>query len=268
MSLFSVEALSAVPLADLPYALPADAQSPIVQLFGGIELGFGAVNDEVVADAAVPDPASAFVDAGQLVTGLTPSNQADVLNSLLFAQLEASAKTDRQNYADWYAAYSDVLKNVGWVFNGGEVTKFDASGSDFSIDKVALDIISAALTGPEIVVITAAITSLRTLAAANDHRITLFDRSSHTATSANFQIGSSSDVGGVVTLKSASFSLTTTEVFTNVMFFHFHHGSTTLSHSLDTLTLDTEVYANVRTSIAEKLGERAKNYIADIPLAP
>lgn len=210
---------------------------------------------------------SAFVDAGQVVGGLTPTHQVDVLNSLLFAQLAASAQVKRSDYANWYDSYSSWLKKLGWIFNAGSVTKYDAAGSDFSIDQVALNILAAALTGPEMAVITATIAALKSLANKNDQRITLFERSCHVAQSATFQIGSGNDTGGVVVLKAASFSLTSEADFTNVLFFHFHHQQVTLRYSLDTLTLDSEVYASVRDEVVKDLGKKAQEYIANVPLA-
>src|SRR3954470_20599494 len=60
-----------------------------------------------------------FVNAGSLlsfVSGISPQNQTDVLNSTMLAQIAADKKFDReQSTIEWLKFYRQILEQLGWV---------------------------------------------------------------------------------------------------------------------------------------------------------
>ncbi len=82
---------------------------------------------------------------GYVVTGsvvafteeLSGQDKADVLNTLLIAQLAADVKFKREvETEDRYAYYTKVLGNLGFVIQGFQFSKYEASGAGFKMDSV------------------------------------------------------------------------------------------------------------------------------------
>jgi hypothetical protein len=243
MTLTSIEQLR---LADLEYALP-----------------FG----DMIQESATEKGGS--LAAGHLVgftAGMQPRNQSDVLNSLLFAQLAASAQYDRQDHANWYGMYNGVLEQSGWVIQNREFTEYVATGSSFTINDVVLQILAGVATPGQLAAITAAVAALKSLSD-KDHRLQLWDRTTHKATSGNLQVGAASDEGGAVAIASAALRFTASQQVTNVLWFHFSKETTHLQRSATAMSLSPDVYATVRDTIVARLGDRAAKYVADLPLA-
>jgi hypothetical protein len=242
----TVDSIAKLALAELPYELP-----PSLILPQG------------------PAETSGAVDAGHLlgiVSGMQPQNQSDVLNSLLFAQLAATAQHDRGDFQNWYPVYKDVLSKCGWVIGADEITRYVAGGSSFTINDVVLEILAGIATPGQLAAITAAITALKSLAT-SDHRLQLWDQTTHRASSGSLQVGAATDQGGSIAVSSAILNFSTTQTITNVLWFHFAKDETKLYRAAGGMTLNPDVYSRLRDTIVNKLGDRATKYIADLPLA-
>jgi hypothetical protein len=99
---------------------------------------------------ADPRQPSGFIDNGSLVSflaGVDRQSQADVLNSMLLAQLAANKKFDREaDTVGWYGFYHDVLENLGWVVQQFAFSKYDVAGSTVTVDKVVREVLAAIAT--------------------------------------------------------------------------------------------------------------------------
>jgi hypothetical protein len=219
---------------------------------------------------ALQEGASAAVDAGSVVAftdTLNGQQKSDVLNSTLLAQLAANKKFDReQNTLNWYKFYSSVLEQVGWVVPSFQFANLSAAGSRFTVDRAAIVLLRAIASPGEIAVVQASIDALKALQD-RDHRVVIFESNSHTDTLGNFQIAtcgvSQSDT---VVMKIGAFFFSTTERVTRVLFFSFPRASTKMQQSRETLTLNEDVYGQVRDAVIKKLGDRATKFIDDLDI--
>lgn len=211
-----------------------------------------------------PRQPSGFVDNGSLVSflaGVDRQSQADVLNSMLLAQLAANKKFDREeNTVGWYGFYHEVLENLGWVVQQFAFAKYDVAGSTATIDKVVLDLLAAVATEDGVAVAKSAIEALKALSA-DDNRLTLFQQSSHSAQNGNFQVANCSNTGGVLKMSLGAFYFSSTQVDTKILFFGWSTADTTIYQSGQSIILDRDVYGQVRQAVINKLGDNAKTFV-------
>jgi hypothetical protein len=229
--------------------------------------------------AATPAPApaptikdgeqSTFIAGGSVVSfasGVSGQNQKDVLNSTLLAQLACDKMYDREKQiTDWYKRYHSILENVGWVIQGFDFSEYKAAGDKFEADKAILEILAAVVSQNELLIIKSAIEAAKSLPT-TDGRITLFDRFSSSGGAGSFQIGLATEEKNVVAMKLGAFLFSTKTNETRVLWFKFSKKDSSLSKSTQTVTLNSEVYAQVRDTVQQKLGEMAKTFVANLTL--
>lgn len=212
---------------------------------------------------------AAFVDKGSVVcfvAGVSQQNRSDVLNSTLLAQLAADKQYDREtDVMNWYKYYSRILSKIGWVLSGYNWEERKASTTSFTMDEAVLEIAAAALTGPEGAVVTAAMTAMKSLPK-KDNRLTLFNHASSSDKAGNFQITACTETDGAVAMKTMAFYYDAQSSNTDVLFFSYSTASTTLTRSVQTQALDSDVYGTVRSAVLSKLGDNAKNFVLDLDI--
>jgi hypothetical protein len=214
-------------------------------------------------------PRTAYIVGGSaisFVAGVSPISQRDALNSTLLAQLAANKQFDRENdTVKWYGFYKYVLENVGWVLQDFAFNKFNASGSSFTMDKVVLDLIAAIASGDEIAAVQATLDAMRSLAG-NDGRIVLFETSSHSASKGNFQISVANEVGGVMSMGMAASYFSTQQNVTHVLWFSYSSSQTDYYDGSQTMTLNKQIYQQVRQQVVDKLGDKARTFVQNLPI--
>lgn len=215
------------------------------------------------------DKPSAKVDAGSVVSfvaGVSEQAQSDVLNSTLLAQLNSDYMYDREKKTeDWYKNYVYVLGKVGWVIQGFEFQKYNSSSQGLTMDKVVIQIVEAMMTGNELAVATSAIKALNGLAD-DDGRIKLFGHSTSSDSGGSFQIASATEQNGAVAMKLGAFYMSYKTNQTDVLWWHYKSANVDIYKSGQGVTLDHDVYDQVRQSIITKLGDKAKTFVDDLPI--
>jgi hypothetical protein len=98
----------------------------------------------------------------------------------------------------------------------------------------------------------------------NDPRFTLFSVSSQSATGGNFQVSNATESGGQLAMKIAAFYYTCTQVAVNFLWFQFSTGTTRVFDSTQAMTLDDNIYGQVRGVVTAKLGQSAAEFIASL----
>jgi hypothetical protein len=213
------------------------------------------------------DTKAGYVDGGSLVSfvaGVKLLHKQDTLNSTLLAQLAANAKYDREKQTvEWYGWYRTVLENVGWVLQSFDFTRYQASGMEFTADKVVLEILSAIATGNDLAVVTATMDALNKLGA-DDPAVRLFETQSHSAQRGSFQISGASESDGVVVLKIGAFYFSTSEDVTRVLWFKFKSAQTQMYKGSQVMNLDDQVYEQVRQAVLDKLGDKAVTFVKNL----
>lgn len=215
------------------------------------------------------DEKAGYICDGSLVSfvaGLSSQSKSDVLNSTLLAQLAANKKFDREkDTAGWYTYYHTVLENIGWVVQGFEFQKFNASGNSFTVDEVVVKVLEAIASGDELAVANQTLAALKSLSD-GDSRLTLWNSATHSQSAGNFQIAACTEVDSNVAMKIGAFYFSTTESTSNFLWFRYSSSSTTIYKGGQTMTLNSEVYSRIRQDVLNKLGDRAKNFVADLDI--
>jgi hypothetical protein len=225
--------------------------------------------DEIPIDEPTTDPKT-VVDGNAVETfleGLRGQHLKDAANSTLLAQLASNVKFDRESQPiEWTRNYTSVLENIAWVVPEFSFFGLKSSQKRFSMDSAILKVIKAIMTQQQVEIVQASFEALQALNS-SDNRLTIFRRNSVQNNVGNFQInGVGESTSGIVSMKLNAFHFKTDESVTDVLWFRFNSGSTTLNATRTTLVLNEEVYAQLRDPIVKKLGARAKNYIDELPI--
>ena len=212
---------------------------------------------------------SAAVNGGVLtsfVAGLSAEDQSDVLNSCLLAQLAASKKFNKENQAvEWYAFYASVLYQVGWTVQDYAFEKYNASGDTFTVDKAVIKLLESIAEGGEVAIAQASLDALKSLSE-GDRPLQIWNSSTHSANAGNFQIAPCAKSGNVVVMKNSSFYFKTSESTHGFLWFTYSSSSMELYQAKQTMSLNIDVYKQVRQQVIDKLGNRAKEFIADLEI--
>ncbi len=204
---------------------------------------------------------SAFTDK------LKGIDKQDVLDATLFAQLAADKGYDREkDTVNWYKYYKYVLGNIGFVAQSFNFQLYKASGSEFSMDQVVIEILAAIATGGQSIVISETLNALRGLSK-SDNRIELFSQRSSTSSSGNFQVYPV-DVSenGDVSMALGTFYFNSNAHHVNVLFFSWSSSSIQVYKGAQRVVLNRSVYSKVRSTVSSKLGDNAVNLVASIEL--
>jgi hypothetical protein len=216
-----------------------------------------------------PDQPSAAVVDGEVVSfaaGLSLQHRSDVMNSFLLAQLAATKKYNRETQTiEWYGLYHEVLEKVGWVMQAFDFTKFSATGGSATVDSVVLTILGALATGNQLALVRTTINALQGKAS-ESKAVKLFETASHTMDKGNFQLGIAVDDGGIVATKLGVFYFHSSQTVTRLFGWTFADSDTSFYQGAETVTLNEDVYGQVRQQIIEKLGDKAQLYVANIDL--
>ncbi len=244
----SRSSVSSGSIAD-PYFIPPDAGWPPLIL-----------NDNKEQAVLVDKSLISFV------SGVNAANRADILESTLLAQLGANAKvTDASDVIGWYKSYVEILTKTGWTIEGGDVQKFSAKASVVEIQSVIIDILTAAFGAGLVQIITKALESIKTLADSSG-KIEAFEKNTHSERSGSFQVGIATQEGGAVSISLGTFLITSSNKINHILFVKFSNDETELQYASGKLTLDQEIYGNIRSLVRQKLNGRLLEFVSDIPI--
>lgn len=225
---------------------------------------------EIERSRSVGGGASAAINAGGIVAfagGVEAEEQEDILYSMQLAQRAASAVADRYTEVKaWYQEYVRVLGETGWVMSGFNLNAQKVDQSEVEVAKAALEILAAAATGPQSVVLLAAIKALKGMAK-DDGFITLFEHYGAKGLVGNFQI---SDVqkgpGGVLSIVTGAFQIEMAERQDKFLFFTWHKKGVSVWGDAIRATFNRAYYADLRQTVREMLGKEGRKAIASLPL--
>jgi hypothetical protein len=123
--------------------------------------------------------------------GVTADTREAISNSALLAQLVANKRVPaEQEPTEWYAAYQDVLQNIGWVLQDVGWANYTAGGTAVEVHQKAIEVLEAAL-GPSAAAMSIIRSAMDVLQAMSPGTswFTIFHRESQHARIARFQIG-------------------------------------------------------------------------------
>lgn len=229
-----------------------------------------AATPEAAAPNVLPPNLRAAVDAGSLlsfVSGVSSEEKDDVLYSVQLAQRAASGEFDRFGQTEsWYRKYLLVLENLGWTSEQFAFARYDQSEGEFRMDQAALATIAAIATQNQLTALNEAIKSLEALTE-EDGTVRLFDFHTAAQTSGNFQIGAVQKADNqALSMALGAFHFRTSDARRRFLFFAWGAEQVELWTAAKKLTLNTDFYAGHREAVKDKLGTRAKEFIAGLVL--
>ncbi len=227
-----------------------------------------------ILDAGKDQAAVVGSDVVAFVTGVTAERREAIINSALLAQLVATTKVpDRSRLEDWYAAYFEVLANIGWVIQETNFAEYQEGAKNFEAHEAILRVATALLT-PGTTALALVTTTIESLKAMNEKSpwITIFNRESRTAQTARFQITlAEQEPNGQFLVSVMAFRLNAKSKITQVLFFKVKEGEATLRHYSGKVTITTRVLDDVRAPLQAKLAAHAGDFVRTLPelkLAP
>ncbi len=213
---------------------------------------------------------SAQVNGGSLSSfteNLSGQSKSDVKNSTLLAQLAADYVYDKFSQPmDWYKKYANILGTIGWNIPAFGFDKYTAGGTTVQMDEAVLGILAAIATGNELAIVKATMDGLKGLSD-DSKQMLIWDSKSNSGNNGNFQIFPvdqlpNNDV--VMLIDAMQFNADSSHY--RFLWWSWESNSITIMRSAQKFVLNEDVYGKVRQAVIDKLGDRAEQMVADIPI--
>ncbi|MES2651980.1 MAG: hypothetical protein V4663_09575 [Bacteroidota bacterium] len=210
-----------------------------------------------------------FLNAKSLVSfasGINGQNKQDVLDSTLFAQLAANKKFPGDDQIiSWYTYFIEVMNKIGWVIEGAEFSRFNSSHALFEIENVIIDILTSALGGNYVTIISKTLGALKELGS-KDGKIKAFEKNTHSLKKGAFQIGLATEENGLAALTLGTFLISTNTEIKTILFFKSSQDSVDMQYCSRKGTLNPSVYDKIRETISAKIIEQSNIYVTEIEI--
>ena len=191
-----------------------------------------------------------------------------VANSMLFAQLVADAKVpDKDDVAGWLDAYFDVLPHIGWTLSDSirHETDENAQGSELHDKIIALLTVLLGPGATALAIVTTALSALQQMNAGSPW-ITIFNRRSHSATSAGVHVAATTATDDGISVQGAAYRVEARRTITQVLFFKFTDDESALFQRAVEMSISTPTLTRLAPGIAGRVNALQDDYIAAMPL--
>ena len=239
-------------------AAPLPAPAPAPQNAAPMDLPLAQAKDQAVL---VGSSVISFV------SGVTAEQRRDLINSMLLAQLVAKKRVpDGAEVYDWYRAFFEVLKQIGWIVQALQFATQKAAVG-LQTDEAILAL-ATTLLGPgssSLALVKATLDLLKSMDA-NSPWMTILNRESQSGQTARFQlaVAEPDDKGGLLVTLMA-FALEAHSRLTQFLFFKIHSREDVLKQVAGQISVDAKVLAAVRDQIGEKIAEHVAAYVQILP---
>lgn len=201
--------------------------------------------------------------------GISKQVKQDLLTCTLFAQFAAQSKVgSATKVVEWYQAYFDALRNLGWAMSSQDFREHSEKGSTVLVHKAIMSVLATVL-GPgatALVVIKSVFDGLAEVGSSNGW-LTFFDRQSVRAKVAKFQVVTAQPTkDGQINIGLVGFELRAETTITQVLFFKSSKSKVRLRFAGGAATIFEPVLAGVRTSLQQKLAAITADFVDSIPI--
>lgn len=198
--------------------------------------------------------------------GVSQQSRKDVLNCTLVAQMVANKKysSEDKDAINWYKEYVNVLSNLGWVLEGGDVNTYEAKGSILKVENVVIDILVSAFGNSFIGLITKTLNALKT--PKESKKLIAFEANSMPLQKSCFQLAAAVEKNDTVMLQVGTFLLTSSTKMKHILFFEFAQDKTKLEYINRRATLNIESFAKNRKDVLALIQNKVGDYISEIDL--
>jgi hypothetical protein len=247
------EARSYVESVGLPAAPPS--------MFG-VDEAVQPIFDKTKAQAVVVGS-----DVISFVSGIDAKTRAAISDCSLLAQLVAKKKVgDPQKIYDWYAAYFDVLSNIGWVIQEQGFSEYAASGEGLQVHEAILKVATVALGAAPtaLALVTTALNSLKSMNEGSPW-ITIFNRETQRAKAAKFQVTLvRKDENDGLLVELMAFGMEAKQTITQVLFFKVKKNKAKLRHNIGKASINEPSLEALGPDIRGRVLAFQKAYIASL----
>lgn len=199
--------------------------------------------------------------------GVDAGIRGAVSDSALLAQLvankQASAESDPMA---WFAAYSGVLQNIGWIVEESGWADYSADGDALDVNQKIIEVLAVAL-GPApaaMAIITAAIAALSGMES-DSPWITIFSREAQKARLARFQVGLvDRDQNGDAAVVLLACLIEAQSNITQVLFFKFKEAQARFLANNAKASLDRTALTELAPTIREKVRAWQVDYVSTV----
>lgn len=200
-------------------------------------------------------------------TGVTAETRSAISSSALLAQLVANKKADfGTSPLEWYAAYVEVLQNVGWVVQDQGWSDVTADGTASEVHQEIIALLAVAL-GPAATALAIVESAIGVLAkmAPDTSWLTIFDRETKRASMARFQVGLvEQEEDAQVRVALLGCLIQARSSITQVLFFKFRSEHASFKSNSGTVTIDEASLRELMPAIRGKVRAYQSDYLSSI----
>ena len=198
------------------------------------------------------------------------STKEHIANAFLFAQQAADKQIASEPEAssnEWYAAYTDVLGQIGWTIQGRTAATRTFKGNTASLHKAIIPVLTTAI-APVAGAAPLVVQILDSLQEMDSHQpwITLFSSASRRAKANQFQIAHVDQNAGAPRIKLIAFELSAKRIVTQVLFVKLATSEAELEHFESTLSVNQTVFSAASPIIQERLSDRVAEMVLAIEI--
>lgn len=218
-------------------------------------------------------PKDQAIVVGSQIAGFSeevdPSIRPSISNAFLLAQLAANKHlaVHGGDSNAWYAAYLNVLANIGFTIEGDAQAKQVVTGTSLQVHQEILPVITAAL-GPAASAAATIVTVLKGLSNMDKDKpwITLFSQESRRAEANQFQVSHARVVEGKPRVTLLAFELEAESSVTQILFFKFATDEAKLKHFEMNLSVNATAFDSAKAMIAARISEHITSYVSQIDI--
>lgn len=189
-----------------------------------------------------------------------------ISDSALLAQLAANKQAAGKSPLEWFAAYSAVLQNVGWVLQERTFTDHSTTGTAVEVHEKIIELMTTAL-GPgtaALAIVNATVAALRGMKD-NSPWITIFSREAVKASIARFQIGLvEQDAGGGVFVSLLACLVGAQNNITQVLFFKFKSAQASFQAHSDKVSINRAALVDLGPTIRKRVRAYQMDYLSGV----
>lgn len=204
---------------------------------------------------------AAQINEGALLvfdSALTDQSIADISNSVLFAQLAVDKQFDRVNSpGEWTKKFLDTLSVVGWAVKG-----FNRNSSTFPLPVAWSELVVEHMSTSAASLAETGVRACQALPQASK-AMTIWNKHALGGNKGLLLVGPAQLAGDSPSL---SVTLTAFELRQNIGGFLEWNLDYLVTSSWMYLDLNEDLYSKVRQPIIDKLGDRQKHLVADVPI--
>jgi len=190
-----------------------------------------------------------------------------ISDSALLAQLLANKYTSAQaNPLAWFAAYADVLQNIGWTLQDSGWTDYTAQGTAAEVNDKIIEVIKVALAPAPgaLAILTSAVSALKGMQSGGSW-FTIFNRESQKAKIARFQIGLvEKEEAGEVFVSLLACLIEAQNEITQVLFFKFRAANATFKATSNKVSINRAALTDLGPDIRSKIRAYQADYLSSI----